>query len=1200
MEPSEISTRLFNRGSRTSSVGSRKTLLSHSRTISSQEQITPPPTPKDGPSREATPKEESHKPEVVVVVKEETPVETSPKSPKSARSSRRSSKQDTRPKSHHSSSSKRSSRPSQYPAFMRAFYSFKPFQNTDNTTVTIPLNPGDMIMVHNIHENGWADGTTLASGARGWLPTNFCAIYEVDEMQPLLRASIAVFEECRVASTAAFVTASQTVVADVVNGVRHLLESTDCLTRDSDNVQTDESIRKTRKVLLSELSVLVKTARRLPDELDGEELTPTAQDLIDDMILSSFRVVVRGAKFLDAWCEIHDPIPDEYGDDEMPTIEEDDQATETYGNNRDSIQTSLTTALLPAKERPQGLTIITSYQPENSAAYMALTPASTVKESDSDNEVVEVKEEPQVQTVLASVRLNFTYDTLLSCLATYIGTIHLKAPLPSRLYELTKEAVEVGKELLHVVELIQERSEKDDSLESSKATFTEELGMLASEVDRLVKPLLESEDEAPLEGGESQPLIDAATNCVQGATQCFDAAHSVLESIQDFEYTLETTKAEEISQIGIGITTTVPTAPVVDGLNTPTSSRSEPSSPVVAKLNLDKSLPLIPAITSPTIVDSGPATPVPAPPPKDEPIADIAERRQSFDSAVATSVSMQREDSQHSATSDEEKFSTRATTPIHDESETPLASPTKPLITTEVIIPESTKSDSTPPTPIEGPVPSKTHSHNLIFKDGLVSVGSVPAIVEQMTMPDSRPDITFINTFFTTFRCWSSPVEITKTLIQRFDEVDNSLLGSTPVRVRIFNVFKQWLETHWKNETDTDALPLIRDFAIEKLKPVLPTPGERLQELTDKVLHVASDTSLVPREPATLQKTRSAVALNQAPEPRVTRTQYNVLRSFQANGGEVPSVIEFDPIEMARQLTIIDQKIFCQIAPHELLGKEWTKKQDSRAVNVLEMTKLSTQMALWIAFTILNDPDPKRRAAVIKHWIKIADKLFEMSNFNTMMAIICALNNSTIVRLKKTWELVSPKTKAALEKLRSVVDPSRNYNELRTRTRNQLPPCLPFLGTYLTDMVFFEDGNADKKPLPGEEPKSATGVNFTKYSLITKMLLEIQHFQVPYPVQEVPELQYYIEYQMRTLKESGFGDVQKLYRQSLAVEPKKRDPPPPPTLTVSTSDLSTVSTSNSSIATPITAPEKTGLLGWTQIIREKSSIASFNLAMSNP
>ncbi|KAF3156486.1 hypothetical protein TWF225_002326 [Orbilia oligospora] len=1221
----ESSLPLYKRGSRTSSVGSRKTLLSHSRTISSQDQITPPPTPKDGPSREGTPKETSSK---RVSSQEESAVSVT----SNGESSMDVSLPDTRPKSHTSASSKTSSkrisRPTEYPAFMRAFYHFRPFQNADTATVTIALSPGDMIMVHNIHENGWADGTALASGSRGWLPTNFCAAYEVEEMQPLLRASIAVFEECRVASNASFVTASQTVVGDVVNGVRYLLEVTDCLTRDSENVQTDESIRKTRKVLLSELSVLVKTARRLPDELDGEELTSQAQDLIDDMILSSFRVVVRGAKFLDAWCEIHDPLPEDLGEDEMATINEDDcdhtSEVRTEAGNRDSIQTSLTTALdpLPAKERPQRLTIITpSYQPSTETSFLALTPASTVKESDSESEIMEAKPEPVAQTALATARLNYTYDSLLSCLATYIGTIHLKAPLPSRLFVLTKDAVEVGKELLHVVDLIQERGEADESLELSKTNFKEEMNVLVTEAQRLVKPLSEQEDEEPLAGNESQPLIDAATKCVQGATLCFDNAHGVLEKMEDFEIALTSAPEPAVSQIGIGITTTVPTAPVVDGLHSPTtttttssspssspsssslsSSSSEASSPVITKLNLDKNLPSLPTIMSPVTVEPSLATPVPSPPPKDVKVI-IEEKHQSIDSTVATSVSMQREDSQQSATSEEDKFSTRATTPIHEESETPLATPV-PKPTTTVIIPtsETSHSDSTPPTPVDAPAIPKTHAHNLVTKDGLVYIGSVAALVEQMTMPDSKPDIIFVTTFFTTFRCWSSPIEITNVLIDRFDEVDQNLLGSTPVRVRVYNVFKTWLETHWKKESDMEALPIIRDFAINKLKPVLVTPGDRLQELTDKVLHVASDTSLVPREPATLQKTRSAVALNQAAgfaEPRITSRQYATLRAFQANGGEVPSVLEFDPHEIARQLTVIDQKIWCQITPHELLGKEWTKKEDSRAVNVLAMTKLSTQMALWIAFTILNDPDPKKRAAVIKHWIKIADKLFEMANFNTMMAIICALNNSTIGRLKKTWELVSPKTKAALEKLRSIVDPSRNYFELRSRTRNQLAPCLPFLGLYLTDMVFFVDGNADKRPLPDEDPKNPTGVNFFKYTQMTKLLQEIQNFQHPYPIQEVPEFQHWLEYQMRTLNESGYGDVQKLYRQSLAIEPKRRDPPSAPTLTVSTSDPTPVS--NPVVATPVTAPENRGLLGWTSsILKDKSSIASFNLAMSNP
>ncbi|KAF3931814.1 hypothetical protein ABW19_dt0200874 [Dactylella cylindrospora] len=1196
---------LYKRGSRTSSVGSRKTLLSHSRTISSQDQITPPPTPRDG----TRPKSQT---------------QSIKSAPGSGTSSKRSSARSS------------ASKPGEYPFFMRAFYTFKPpNQPADTTTITLPLSPGDMVMIHNIHVNGWADGTTLASGARGWLPTNFCAEYEAEQMQSLLKACVILFDQLRGAATEGFEASSQAAVGEVVNGVRFLLEATDCLTREAYNVLSDESIRKTRKVLLAELSVLVKTAKSLPDQLEGDTFSEYADDLIDAMILSSFRVVVRAAKFLDAWTEIHEPLPEEMFDDEVTTIDEEtpeesceqsaEEGSESTGD-RHSTHTTATSYLEQAaptattttttKERPHGLTIITpQYQPDGQTSFLALTPASTVKESDSEMEIVDPKEDGQVQVVLATARLNSTYDSLLSCLATYIGTIHLKAPLPSRLFELTKEAVEVGTDFLEVIEHVNDRVNGDSTLDHCRTTFKEDVNSLVTEAQVLVKPILDNEDEAPLAGNESQPLIDAATKCVQGATFCFDTAHGFLEQISDFEITLPA-KAP-VSQIGIGITTTVPTAPVVDGLNSPTSPKSEISSPIMTKLNLDKSLPSLPAVDTPKTIETAEPTPttviVPATPAKVEPASrrgseatDDVEKRRSGGSTVATSFSMQREDSQQSALTDEEQSSTRATTPIHDETETPLASPKLPLVTRVVIPPRPTldQMESVPPTPQEekdNPMIQKSHGHRLMYnKDGQLAAGSLVALIEQMTMPDSKPDMMFVTTFFLTFRHWSSPTEITNALIDRFDEVNGNLYGSTPVRLRVYNVFKQWLETHWKKDTDMVVLDIIREFAINKLRPVLATPGERLQELSDKVANLASDTSLVPREPTTLQKSRSAVGLDRSagfPEPRVTRSQYNILRSFQANGGEVPSVLEFDPHEIAKQLTHKDCKIFCQIAPHELLGKEWGKKEGSRAANVLAMTALSTDMAHWVAFTILNDADPKKRAAVIKHWIKVADKLFEMANYNTLMAIMCSLNTSTIVRLKKTWELVSPKSKAALEKLRSVVDVSKNFTELRNRLRNQMPPCLPFLGTYLTDLTFADDGNPDKRAFPDEDPKSPSAINIDKYQRITKMILELQNFQVPYPIQEVPELQYWIEYQMKLLRESGFGDVQKLYRQSLAVEPRKRDPPPPtPSI-----EESAVAASATTVSTPSNSvSEKSGFLGWAHSIKEKSSIASFNLAMSNP
>src|SRR4029077_8524447 len=56
--------------------------------------------------------------------------------------------------------------------YLRAFYPFHPSGAVSPSTVTLPLDQGDIILVHSVHINGWADGTLLETGDRGWLPTN--------------------------------------------------------------------------------------------------------------------------------------------------------------------------------------------------------------------------------------------------------------------------------------------------------------------------------------------------------------------------------------------------------------------------------------------------------------------------------------------------------------------------------------------------------------------------------------------------------------------------------------------------------------------------------------------------------------------------------------------------------------------------------------------------------------------------------------------------------------------------------------------------------------------------------------------------------------------------------------------------------------------------------------------------------------------
>ena len=81
--------------------------------------------------------------------------------------------------------------------FLRAFYPFHPTSGVSSSTVTLPLNEGDVVLVHSIHTNGWADGTLLTSGARGWLPTNYCEAYDHQHMRNLLKALLNLWDLLR-------------------------------------------------------------------------------------------------------------------------------------------------------------------------------------------------------------------------------------------------------------------------------------------------------------------------------------------------------------------------------------------------------------------------------------------------------------------------------------------------------------------------------------------------------------------------------------------------------------------------------------------------------------------------------------------------------------------------------------------------------------------------------------------------------------------------------------------------------------------------------------------------------------------------------------------------------------------------------------------------------------------------------------------
>jgi len=138
------------------------------------------------------------------------------------------------------------------------------------------------------------------------------------------------------------------------------------------------------------------------------------------------------------------------------------------------------------------------------------------------------------------------------------------------------------------------------------------------------------------------------------------------------------------------------------------------------------------------------------------------------------------------------------------------------------------------------------------------------------------------------------------------------------------------------------------------------------------------------------------------------------------------------------------------------------------------------------------------------------------------------LAQSPVHRLKRSWELVPSRFINSLEKLRQVTSSARNWWVYRAALHNANPPCVPFVGVYLTHLVGIQDGNSDYIK------STERHINFAKRVSTAEVIREIQQYQaVPYCLTIVPEIQTFIQKGL-----DGSKDVADLFDMSLAVEPR--------------------------------------------------------------
>ncbi|XP_029412070.1 ras-specific guanine nucleotide-releasing factor 2 isoform X6 [Nannospalax galili] len=318
---------------------------------------------------------------------------------------------------------------------------------------------------------------------------------------------------------------------------------------------------------------------------------------------------------------------------------------------------------------------------------------------------------------------------------------------------------------------------------------------------------------------------------------------------------------------------------------------------------------------------------------------------------------------------------------------------------------------------------------------------------------------------------------------------------------RVLNVLRHWVSKH------------AQDFELN---------NELKMNVLNLLEEVLRDPDLLPQE----RKATSNIlrALSQDDHDDIHLKLEDIIQMTDCPKAECFETLS--AMELAEQITLLDHIVFRSIPYEEFLGQGWMKlDKNERTPYIMKTSQQFNDMSNLVASQIMNYADISSRANAIEKWVAVADICRCLHNYNGVLEITSALNRSAIYRLKKTWAKVSKQTKALMDKLQKTVSSEGRFKNLRENLKNCNPPAVPYLGMYLTDLAFIEEGT----PNFTEEGL----VNFSKMRMISHIIREIRQFQQTfYRINHQSKVTQYL------LDKALIIDEDTLYELLLKIEPR--------------------------------------------------------------
>ena len=234
------------------------------------------------------------------------------------------------------------------------------------------------------------------------------------------------------------------------------------------------------------------------------------------------------------------------------------------------------------------------------------------------------------------------------------------------------------------------------------------------------------------------------------------------------------------------------------------------------------------------------------------------------------------------------------------------------------------------------------------------------------------------------------------------------------------------------------------------------------------------------------------------------------------------SILDIDPLEIARQLTLTTYEIFDHLKINDLIHEK-ISTTDTHSLNVKKLVQRFNQLSLYFVHLILSEKSLKKRKEIMIYVIQLKRYLFEMNNFNDTISISASLQNACVYRLLQTKNKIQNNIVES-DKVDEKID-IRNPSGFLFEIQQTNEPYIPYLGFYLSSFFAINEQHED---LNGK-------INWTKRKLFYENVQDLFLFKKKrFSLKKNFEIERIIEEEIDKIYKSD----NEYYKISLNLEPR--------------------------------------------------------------